>query len=62
MAYIHNKEWTLFSRPVTLRGGHTRTIYFFSRNKPKSGQPTEMPDGYRVGVNGKTGLPFLKKA
>lgn len=61
MAYVHNKEWTLFTRSVKLRGGMNQQIYFFSRHKPKSGRPTEMPNGYKVGVNKRTGLPYLAK-
>lgn len=61
MVYTHNKEWTLFTRPVKLRGGMMQTIYFFSKHKPKSGKPTDMPTGYKVGVNKRTGLPYLSK-
>ncbi len=60
MVYTHN-GWTLFTRPVTLRGGMTQQIYYFSKHKPKSGKPTDMPKGYKVGVNKKTGLPYLAK-
>jgi len=55
------KNYTLFTRAVKLKGGKTQTIYFFSARKPKSGNPTEKPDGYIVKVNNRTGLPFLKK-
>jgi len=38
-------------------------IYFFSKRKPKSGKKMDdMPKGYKVGVNKRTGLPYLKKA
>ncbi|MDD3493124.1 MAG: hypothetical protein PHZ19_06495 [Candidatus Thermoplasmatota archaeon] len=46
---------------MKLKGGKTQTIYFFSARKPKSGRPTDKPDGYTVKVNKRTGLPFLKK-
>jgi len=61
MVYTHNKEWTLFTRAVKLRGGMTQQIYFFSKHKPKSGKPSDMPTGYKVGVNKRTGLPYLSK-
>ena len=48
MAYVHD-------------GGRNQTIYFFSKRKPKSGTPCELPSGYVVGVNKRTGLPYLKK-
>jgi hypothetical protein len=61
MAYEH-QGYTLHTRNVELKGGRTQRIYFFARSKPKSGTPTEMPPGYAVGVNTKTGLPYLRKA
>ena len=53
--------YTLFTREVKLRGGKKQSIYYFSKKLPKSGSPCEMPDGYAVGVNKRTGLPYLKK-
>lgn len=32
-----------------------------SESKPKSGKPTVLPKGYIVGVNKRSGLPYLKK-
>lgn len=61
MGYVHNNEWKLFTRMVTLRGGMNQQIYYFSRGKPKSGKPTDMPTGYKVGINKRTGLPYLAK-
>ena len=60
MAYVHD-GWTLYTRDVELKGGRTQTIYFFSKRKPKSGTPCDLPSGYKVGVNKRTGLPYLKK-
>ena len=60
MVYKHG-EWTLYKRDVKLKGGKWQTIYFFSRRTPKSGKPCDLPDGYEVGVNKRTGLPFLRK-
>ena len=60
MAYMHD-GWTLYKRDVTLKGGRQQTIYFFSKREPKSGSPCEKPPGYSVGVNKRTGLPYLKK-
>jgi len=65
MAYLHKTDkgnWTLYNRKVELNGGREQTIYFFSRNAPKSGTPAELPQGYTVRVAENTGLPFLKKA
>ena len=54
-------DWTLYKRKVKLNGGKVITIYFFSRGKPKSGVAAPMPDGYEVGVNKRSNMPFLRK-
>ncbi len=61
MVYEQN-GWKLYKRDVTLKGGRNQTIYFFSKRIPKSGTPCDLPPGYTVGVNKRTGLPYLKKA
>jgi len=61
MAFEH-KGWTLYTREVELKGGRIQRIYFFSKGTPKSGKPCDKPDGYTVGENKRTGLPYLKKA
>jgi hypothetical protein len=60
VAFQHN-GYTLHAREIVLKGGHKQVIYFFSQRNPKSGIPVEMPDGYEVAVNKRTGLPYLKK-
>ena len=61
MAYTMG-DYTLHKREVILKGGRTQTIYFFAKKIPKSGEPCDMPPGYEVGRNAKTGLPYLKRA
>ena len=60
MAYTH-EGWTLYTLDVKLKGGRNQTIYFFSKKTPKSGKPCDKPDNMVVGVNKRTGLPYLKK-
>jgi len=60
MTFKH-EGWTLYSRDVILKGGRNQTIYFFSKRTPKSGEPCDKPDNMVVGVNKRTGLPYLKK-
>ncbi len=55
------ETYYLHSRDVTLRGGRKQTIYFFAR-EVKDGALDELPDGYVVVENARTGLPMLKKA
>ena len=52
--YLHSKD-------VTLRGGRLQTIYYFARQE-KAGVMDELPEGYAVMENSRTGLPMLKKA
>jgi len=51
--YLHCKD-------VTLRGGRKQTIYYFAREAKDNA--CDMPSGYAVMENPKTGLPMLKKA
>ena len=54
--------YTLYTRKVHLiHSDRVIDIYFFSKHKPKSGTPCAMPEGYEVGVNSKTGMPYLQK-
>ncbi len=58
--YTHG-DYTLYTKEVFLRGGRKQRIYFFSKKKLDDATPSPLPEGYKVGVNKKTGLPFLKK-
>lgn len=63
MVYIYER-WTLYSRDVNLKGGKKQTIFFFAKNKPKSGTPCDMPQGYRLLKTDKkrgSGMPYLTK-
>jgi len=52
--YLHSKD-------VTLRGGRKQTIYYFARTE-KEGALDDLPAGYTVMENSRTGLPMLKKS
>ncbi len=67
MPYEHTTDkgtYVLHKRDVELKGGRQQTIYFFSKkgNTPNSGSPCDMPDGKKVGINSRTGLPYLANA
>lgn len=52
--YLHKKQ-------VTLRGGNRlQTIYFFAK-EPREGAIDEVPEGFHVVENVKTGLPVLRR-
>ena len=54
------KIYHLHSQTVTLKNtGRHQTIYFFSTKDDGS---IDMPDGYQVVQNQRSGLPFLKRA
>lgn len=64
MAFSHvnskGQTYYLHRREVTLKGGRQQTIYFFAREE-KDGVINELPEGYIVIENPRTGLPILKK-
>jgi hypothetical protein len=53
--------YTLYSKQVKMKNNAPRDIFFFAKTAPKSGRPIAKPEGYHVGVNERTGLPFLKR-
>lgn len=59
MAYKYG-GWTLYEIEPNFRGIGKRKMYFFSKRVPARGTPCDLPDGYEVGVNKRTGLPYLK--
>ena len=64
MAYAHKNSrgttYYLHGKMVTLKGGRQQQIYYFGK-VAKAGAMDELPDGYTVIENKKTGLPILKK-
>lgn len=60
-----HKGWILYCREVRFKVGKetgpARTIYFFSKETPNSGTLCDMPDGYTIVTNKRTGMPLLKK-
>lgn len=51
----------LHSRNVTLKGGRPQTIYYFAKVAKKEAAIDEIPAGYEVSENKRTGLLFLRK-
>ncbi len=54
------QTYYLNSKDVVLRGGRPQTIYFFAKEE-KEGVLDELPAGYEVMENERTGLPMLRK-
>ncbi len=55
------KEYTLYKRDIRKPDGKRSTIHFFTKSKSGKGHPCALPDGYRIAINKKTGVPFVKK-
>ncbi len=66
MAFAHeNKKgqtYYLHGKTVTLQNGRQQKIYYFAREEKRGEGLEEIPSGYRIEENERTGLPFLKKA
>ena len=64
MAYSHTNSkgqtYFLHGKVVTLRGGRKQQIYYFAREE-KADALDDLPEGYLVVENKRTGLPMLKK-
>ncbi len=56
------KNYTLYKKNIKLKNKNGNvTIHFFSKNRPKSGTPTQLPEGYEIGINSRSKMPYLKK-
>ncbi len=66
MAYAHKNSkgdtYYLHGKNVTLRNGRQQQIFYFARQEKQGEALNEVPSGYSVGENQRTGLPFLTKA
>jgi len=55
------KGYGLFEKEIKTPSGKKRIIRFFSKTKPKMAKPIEIPKGFKMSINKKTGVPYLKK-
>lgn len=66
MAFAHKNSkgdtYLLHAKDVTLRNGRKQRIFYFSRSEKPGESLDAVPEGYAVGENQRTGLPFLSKA
>jgi len=54
-------DYTLFEKEIDTESGKKKIVRFFSKAQPEDGEPIELPKGYEVMENKKTGVPYLKK-
>ena len=55
------KGYILYRRETRKSDGKKSTLYYFTKKKSNKGHPCRLPDGYRIVLNKKTGVPYLKK-
>jgi hypothetical protein len=55
------KRYTLYTKEIRKQDGKRSTIHFFAKTVPDKGHPAHLPEGYRIALNKKTGVPYLKK-
>ena len=61
-AHVCNyKDYTLYKRETRKPDGKKSTIHYFTKSKPDKGHPSPLPEGYRIALNKKTGVPYLIK-
>ncbi len=53
--------YTLYQRESKMPSGKKSTVHYFSKSKSDGGHPSPLPEGYRIALNKKTGVPYLKK-
>lgn len=54
------KDYKLYKIEPNFNGIGKKPMYFFSKKIPKRGEPSGMPQGYKMEVNKKTGMPYLR--
>lgn len=54
------KNYILHTKEVTLAGGRKQKIFYFA-GEQGDGAVNELPAGYEVTENARTGLPMLRK-
>lgn len=66
MAFSHKNSkgqtYYLHAKEVKLRNGRNQRIFYFAREEKEGDSLPAVPEGYKVGENQRTGLPFLSKA
>lgn len=55
------KDYFLHVRETKRKDGNITRLYYFAGEVKKEGSVDDLPDGYQVVENERTGLPFLKK-
>jgi hypothetical protein len=54
-------KWYLYKAQIDITFENNRVIHFFSRWRPRKGTPSDLPEEYKVLLNERTHLPYLKR-
>jgi len=54
-------DYKLYKKTIIINDEEKRTIHFFAKEPPELGEPTDLPEGYEVKINRKTGVPYIRK-
>jgi len=54
-------DYTLYEKETKTQSGAKRKIRFFSKGEIEGAEPIQLPKGYEIKENKKTGVPYLKK-
>ncbi len=54
-------DYSLYKKEIETKSGKKRAVRFFSKAEPDDAEPIDLPNGYEVKKNKKTGLPYLRK-
>ena len=54
-------DYILFQKTIKISDKEKRTIHFFAKEPPETGEPAELPEDYEVKINRKTGVPYIRK-
>ncbi len=55
------KDYTLYKQETRKPAGKKSITHYFAKSKTGKGAPSPLPEGYRIALNKKTGVPYLKK-
>jgi hypothetical protein len=65
MAYTHtNSKGTVYhlhAQTMTLAAGRQQVLHYFAKEVKATATPCDLPEGYEVVENPRTGLPFIKR-
>jgi len=54
-------DYSLYRKEIILQSDKKRVIHFFSKEKPDDGEKVDLPEGYEVKLNKKTGVPYISR-